>query len=293
MLRRARSYLFVPGHDERKLHRALASSADAIIADWEDSVPASQLADAYEIVRTVFAASDHRSPLRLVRLRSAADAERATAMGVDGVVLPKATPESARQAARAHASILALIETASGLATVGQTAAEPGVEGLMLGAIDLRLSLGLEERDDGQELLSARSKLVLESTLTGLIPPIDTVNVHIDDRPRLDKECQLARSLGFGAKACIHPAQIETVNAAFAQRDSDLAWARRVIAAAEEAAAHGLGAFRLEGQMIDRPVVVRARRLLGLEETPLTSTPELPEATTQPNSKGAESETRL
>jgi citrate lyase subunit beta/citryl-CoA lyase len=92
--------------------------------------------------------------------------------------------------------------------------------------------------------------------------PIDSVNVHVRDSARLLAECKLVRSLGFGAKACIHPVQLEIVNEIFSPTADDLDWARRVLAGAEDAAASGLGAFELDGQMVDRPVVERARRLL-------------------------------
>jgi citrate lyase subunit beta/citryl-CoA lyase len=130
---------------------------------------------------------------------------------------------------------------------------------LVLGAADLGAELGLEPRDDGLEILYARSQLVVDSAAARIRPPFDVVHLQIDDREALEAECRLARSLGFRGKACIHPDQVDVVNRLFGPTESEIAWARRVLDMFEE---QGEGVIAFNGTMIDLPVVERARRVL-------------------------------
>jgi citrate lyase beta subunit len=132
----------------------------------------------------------------------------------------------------------------------------------MLGGLDLGAELGLQPRTDGAELLYARSKVVVDSAAAGLRPPFDVVHLATRDEPGLEAECRLARSLGFGGKACIHPAQVPVVNAAFRPTATEVEWARQVLDAAEEGLRDGRGVVALDGAMVDAPVVERARRIL-------------------------------
>jgi citrate lyase subunit beta/citryl-CoA lyase len=129
---------------------------------------------------------------------------------------------------------------------------------LAFGAIDFQLDTGIS--GDGDELLMARSQLVLVSRVAGLLPPIDGVTMSLDDEQALRADVDRARLLGFGGKLCIHPRQIAAVNAGFSPQPTELAWAQRVMEAA--ASAQG-NAVRLDGKMIDRPVIERARALLA------------------------------
>jgi citrate lyase subunit beta/citryl-CoA lyase len=257
-LRTARSLLFAPGHDERKLRRALAGAADIVVADWEDSVPEASVDDAVAVTAAAFA---EPRGIRLVRVREVEEL-RLGGMTIDGLLVPKATPERLRTAAAARLPLVALVETAAGLARLDEVARSERVVALMLGSVDLGLELDLQERDDGLELLYARSRLVLESACAGIRPPFDGVSVHVRDAARTRAECVLARSLGFGGKGCIHPGQVEIVNTVFSPTEEELAWAGRVLAAAESAEAQGVGAIEVDGKLVDRPVVERARRLV-------------------------------
>ena len=118
--------------------------------------------------------------------------------------------------------MIAIVETAQGLRLAYETASHPRVEALVLGAVDLGLELGLEVRPDGQEVLFARSKLVLDSAAAGIRGPFDLVHLDVRDGEGLEAECRLARSLGFRGKACIHPAQVDIVNAVFAPGEGEL-----------------------------------------------------------------------
>jgi citrate lyase subunit beta/citryl-CoA lyase len=136
----------------------------------------------------------------------------------------------------------------------------------MLGPIDLGAELGLEPRADGQELLYARSKLVVDSVAARVRPPFDGVFADMDDPAGLAAEVELARSLGLRGKGCIHPAQLGPVNRGFAPPAERVEWARAVLAAYEHGLADGKGAVGLDGEMIDLPVAKRARRILDEHE---------------------------
>ncbi len=264
----ARSFLFAPASDERKLARAIGAGADAVIADLEDAVLPSEKPRAREIAATLLGPRSD-GVLRLVRVNGAdtewfaGDIEAMAAIGLDGIVLPKATPEAAAAAGELGVAIVAIVETAVGLLRAPETAATNQVACLMLGAVDLGLDLHLEPRPDSLELLHARSSIVLASAAASLRPPIDRVWVDIRDAGGLGEDCALARSLGFRAKACIHPDQVAVVNKGFAPTEGDLGRARAIVAAFERAEAEGRGAVALDGEMIDLPVVERARELLA------------------------------
>ena len=264
----ARSFLFAPASDERKLARALDADADAVIADLEDAVLPREKSRAREIAATLLRPR-RAGVLRLVRVNGtetewfSGDVEAIAAIGLDGIVLPKATPEAAAAAAELGVAVVAIVETAVGLLRAPETAAASPVACLMLGAVDLGLDLRLEPRPDALELLHARSSIVLASAAAGLRPPVDRVWVDIRDAVGLGDDCAFARSLGFRGKACIHPDQVTVVNEGFAPTEGDLGRARAIVAAFEQAEAEGIGAVALDGEMIDLPVVERARELLA------------------------------
>ena len=269
----ARSFLFAPGSDDRKLRRALASPADAVIADLEDAVTPAMKTAARQLVADVFSEGRESTGRRLVRVNAVGtewhedDLAMVAGLGVDGVVLPKATAQAAAAVAAVLAiPIIAIVETAEGLRGAYEIAASSSVVGLVLGAVDLGVALGLEPRPDGQELLYARSSVVVDSAAAGLRGPIDQVWLDVRDPTGLAGDCALARSLGFRGKACIHPDQVEIVNVAFSPSDRELDRARDVVAAFEQAEREGLGVIALDGEMIDLPVVERARLLIADNE---------------------------
>jgi citrate lyase subunit beta/citryl-CoA lyase len=259
-----RSYLFVPADRPERYAKALASGADAVIVDLEDAVAAG----AKDSARAALAAwLDGGGSGIAVRINDAASAAfdddlRLVARdGVAAVVVPKAerADDLARvRAAAPAAALLPLIETAAGIASARRIASAPGVRRLAFGSIDLQLDLGID--GDGDELLVFRSELVLASRLAALDAPVDGVSTAIDDAAALDADTRRARRLGFGAKLCIHPRQIAAVHAAFAPSADELAWAERVVAATVGA---GGGAVAVDGRMVDRPVLLRARALLA------------------------------
>jgi citrate lyase beta subunit len=267
----ARSLLFAPGNEERKLRKALEAGADAVVADLEDAVPAPEKEAARSLVARVLAEAETPS-LLAVRVNGVGsplweeDLRALAGLALDAVVLPKATPEAVEALGTDGPPLVAIVETAQGLRQAYESASSPRVAALVLGAIDLGLELGLEPRPDGQEVLFARSQLVLDSAAAGIRAPFDLVHVDTRDDEGLEAECRLARSLGLRGKACIHPAQIEIVNRVFSPSEAEVARAQRVVEAYERAAEEGRGAVALDGEMVDLPVVERARRLVAEAE---------------------------
>jgi citrate lyase beta subunit len=269
-----RSLLFVPGSDERKLRKALAAGADAVVADLEDAVAVAEKGSARALTAAVLAEVETES-LRTVRVNGADtsffadDLEAVAELPLDGVVLPKAVPAAVEAVAERlgdRLPVVAIVETAQGLREAYETACNPVVEVLMLGAVDLGLELGLEPRADRDELLFARSKLVLDSAASRIRPPVDAVFVDVRDAEGLEAEARYARSLGLRGKACIHPDQVGVVNGVFVPSRNDAERARRVVEAYERGLREGRGAVALEGEMIDLPVVEQARRILAAAE---------------------------
>ncbi len=264
-----RSYLFVPGDRPDRFEKAWQSGADAVILDLEDAVQGAHKDLAREAVASWL------SPERPVYVRingtSTPWFERDLAVvgppGVLGVVLPKAEqPEQVAQVAArlsGAAQVLLLLETALGVWNARALAQAPRVERLAFGAVDFQLDTGIN--GEQEELLYARSRLVLASRVAGLVPPIDGVTMALDDLTRLREGVARARRLGFGGKLCIHPGQVETINQGFAPTDAERTWARRVLEAVE---ASGAGALRLDGELIDRPVIARARSILAQADVP-------------------------
>lgn len=262
-----RSLLFAPGSDEHKLHKALESAADAVVADLEDAVPPEEKTAAREVVRDVL--STGARPVTAVRVNGfdttyfRDDSALVSDLAPDAVVLPKATPEAVAALGLDGPPVIAIVETAEGLRLAYETARAPRVVALVLGAADLGAELGLEPRGDGLEILYARSKVVVESAAASIRAPFDIVYLDFQDQEGLEEQARLARSLGFRGKACIHPDQVEAVNRVFAPTAAELDWARRVVEAFEEAEVTGRGVVAFDGTMVDLPVVERARRILA------------------------------
>ena len=242
-----------------------------MVCDLEDAVPPDEKDAARELTRrTLVTTGKGPDPLmRMVRINAVGtaywedDLHAVEELDLDAIVLPKATPETVEALGDDGPPLISIVETAAGLRLAYETARHRRVAVLALGAVDLGVELALEPREDGLEILYARSALVVDSAAAGIRAPFDVVRLDWHDEARLEAECRLARSLGFGGKLCIHPSQLPVVNRVFAPAADDVAWARRVLEAYDEGLSAGRGAVALDGQMIDLPVVERARRILA------------------------------
>lgn len=256
-----RSYLFVPGNRPERFAKAMSAGADAVILDLEDAVSISEKDAAREAVA---AALDPATPV-FVRINAREtewfeDDLRAIARpGLAGVMLPKAerADDVARVEAVTGAKVFALIESAAGLWNALEVAKADAVTRIAFGSIDYQVDLNLD--GEGEPLLHARSQLVLASRVAGLLPPVDGVSVAIDDVAAIEADSMRGRRLGFGGKLCIHPKQVAVVNRCFSPTPVELDWAQRVVAAIE---ASGGGAVAVDGKMVDKPVLMKAQRIL-------------------------------
>lgn len=259
-----RSYLFVPADRPERFGKALQSGADAVIVDLEDAVAPADKARARDRLARWLDHAD-AAPV-LVRINAPQadgcgdDLRLCAHPAVTGLVVPKA--ESPAQLAEVAAAapgkaLLPLIETAAGFEARQHVAGAAGVVRLLFGSIDFQADLGIEGDDDA--LLLFRSQLVLTSRLAGLAAPVDGVTTALDDPEALVRDTARARRLGFGAKLCIHPRQVDAVHRGFMPSAAELGAARRVLAAV---AANGGAAVAVDGKMVDAPVLLRARRLL-------------------------------
>ncbi len=261
-----RSALFVPASRPERIPKALAVGADAVIVDLEDAVQESLKVEARANL-DAFLSSNPEARL-LVRINAPEHAGHAADIelcgrhaGVIGVLLPKV--ECAAQVARVAACgkpVWPIIESAAGLLELPSIARANGVERLSFGALDLGLDLGLSSGSAAAERIldQARYALLLHSRTAALAAPLDSVFPAIEDREGLTRTARDARDMGFDGLLCIHPTQVDTIHRALCPAPEELDWARRVMAAASS----GEGVFVVDGQMVDAPVLGRARRLL-------------------------------
>jgi citrate lyase beta subunit len=262
-----RSVLFAPAAEARKLRNALASTADAVVADLEDATAPGEKAAARTTVEEAWVDAEP-SAARGLRVNVPGsdwfdeDLELSRRLALDFLMLPKASPEAVEALGPDGPPVLAIVETADGVRRAYETAASPRVFAVALGSHDLGVELLTTARVDGMELLYARSKLVTDSAAAGLRPPFDTVFLDIRDPAGLEQEAQLARTIGYRGKLCIHPGQLGVVNGVFSPSEAELDWARRVLDAHAAGVREGRGVVALDGRMIDAPLVRRAQRLI-------------------------------
>jgi len=260
------SYLFVPGDRPDRFAKAVAAGAGAVIVDLEDAVAPNAKAAARGHIDTWCKGNPASSANLIVRINDAAtswfddDLAFVRGCGIGAVMLPKA--ERAQDIARCVAALSAdgfvipIIETARGVVDVDAVASAPGVQRLAFGTLDYAVDVGLSGDERG--LLYPASRMALASRIAGIASPIAGVTAAIDNPAQLDADLAFARACGFGAKLCIHPHQLEHTHRAFAPTAEEIDWARRVMAAVDA----GHAAVAIDGKMVDRPVMLKARDIL-------------------------------
>lgn len=260
----ARTLLFVPGSRPERFPKALAAGADLVVVDLEDAVAPAAKDDARSAV------VDWLSTLSLgdagqvvVRINAAdtpwhgADLD-AMAGRTAGVIVPKAVAGSALEEAGRRTPVVALVETATGVLDARDVARTAGVVRLAFGSFDLAAELGVDPLD-ADALRAARSAVVLASADAGLAGPVDGVHAAVDDVDALTAETAAARRLGFAGKLCIHPRQVAVVASVLRPSEEEIAWAERILAATPDADERGV--VTVDGRMVDKPVIDRARRI--------------------------------
>ncbi|OSP54210.1 CoA ester lyase [Pseudoruegeria sp. SK021] len=252
-----RAPLFVPADRPERFAKAAASGACSVILDLEDAV-----APSAKIAARAALTCDFTDLPVVVRINPAgtpwheADVQAAAALPFAAIMLPKAEdPDAIAQIARRTGRpILALIESARGLAAARHIAAVPNVTQLVFGSIDFCADLGCAHLRE--TLRPVRLELVLASRLAGLAAPVDGVTVDLSNLTLTEDDSVHARSLGMRGKLCIHPKQVAAVRKGFAPTQADCDWAKRVLASGE-------GAVSVDGAMVDEPVRIRARAILA------------------------------
>jgi citrate lyase subunit beta/citryl-CoA lyase len=264
------AFLFVPGTRPERFAKALDSGADGVIIDLEDAVAVEDKKKARDAIRSAWPTFSAEQKKRLI-IRSnspgsqfyAADLILAQELDVACLLIPKS--ESLDQINGAaqllpNTAIIPMIETAIGLDRINDIATAEQVLRLALGNLDLQADLGMVCDSQESELHTARFQIVLASRLAQIAPPIDGVTPSTDDIERITNDAERAKRMGFGGKLCIHPKQVPLVKAAFLPSAEEISWAFRVIEA--DKASKG-GAVKLDGRMIDHPVVLLAQRTLA------------------------------
>ncbi|MFC0534199.1 HpcH/HpaI aldolase/citrate lyase family protein [Phytohabitans kaempferiae] len=274
-----RSWLFVPASDEGKLRKACGLRSDVVVMDLEDAVASERKAAARAAAQDWLPA--YRGRAVAVRVNGtgsgllADDLTAVVAAGPGAVILPKVQDPS--ELAEADALItgveqaaglptgavrlLPLIETAAGVARCDDilAGAPPRVLTALLGSGDLTADLGVDLTPEAAELQYARSRLVIAARAAALTAPIDGPWTWLDDLEGLAGDCRRSRRLGFQGRITLHPRQNETVDLAYAETSQeDVQRARRIVAAFEEARAHGQAAVRVDGKFVDHPIYLRA-----------------------------------
>jgi citrate lyase subunit beta / citryl-CoA lyase len=260
-----RSYLFAPGHNEKMLGKVFDAGADAVILDLEDAVPPERKATArHNVAKTLW---HHPAWVRIntARTRLAEADLDAIAEVAYGIRIPKVESVDDVQwvAGRAPGKpLICAIESAKGVANAFTIAAEPAVQYLALGGLDLQKDLGVASGDG--PLHYVRCHLVVASRAAGLAPPIDSVYPYLQDVKGLRRHACVSRSLGFFGKSAIHPSQLPVIHAEFTPREDELEWARAVLEAFDEA--NG-SPFASPAESSSMSVAERARKIVRLSES--------------------------
>jgi len=279
--------MFTPGDRPEMMRKAPTAGADVIVFDLEDAVAPDAKAEAREAVRAVLAdpdfAPDCEVCVRVNPTGIAADDDLRGVLGngaeardaaetLDAVMLPKTEDADDAETLAdllaerdAEVPILALVETAAGILAAEDIAAVPEVDALVFGAEDLAADIGATRTGEGTEVLHAREHVVLAASAAG-VDAIDTVYTDIEDTGGLREETEFAVELGYDGKMAIHPAQVSPINESFTPDPERVEWAERVLEAKAQADAEGRGVFRVDGEMIDAPLIAQAERVLEYAE---------------------------
>ena len=256
----ARSFLFVPGHRPDRFAKAAGSGADVVIIDLEDAVAGEDK----DRARGAAAGWLEQGNDAVVRINPPGtpwfeqDLAAAVRYGCP-IMVPKADAvgllTDIGRRTEGRCALIPLVETAAGVEHATEVCATAGTVRMAFGNVDLASELGIAQ-DDRAALSYARSKLVFASAAANLAPPIDGVTISIGDTAALEGDIAHARRLGFAGKLCVHPSQVGVVSDGFAPSESEQEWARAVVDAGDSVA-------QVNGQMIDKPLLERARRILA------------------------------
>ncbi len=286
-----RTFLFAPGNHARRVEKALALGADAVILDLEDAVA---IAEKEATRRTVLEAlARPRRCKGYVRVNALStpwclrDLMEMVQPRVDGIVLPKVEAaadlrmadwlignlERERGLPVGAIDLMPIIETAAGFAHLDRIldtrewATSSGVrrvKRVSFGAGDFTNDVGMTWTPGEEELADLRVRMVVASRAAGLEPPIDTVWIHLQEDKALRRSVERSLRMGFQGRLCIHPDQVRVTHEVFTPTDAEIARAERIVEAFGAAEKTGLAAIQVDGVFVDYPIVYRAQRTLAV-----------------------------
>lgn len=266
----ARSFLFAPAHRPERFTKALASGADCVVLDLEDSVPLASKDEARAAIVEHGTLLTAAACAVVVRINSPETEEGQRDMqalrgipALSAVMVPKCdSADTVRTVAGALPGLplLPIIESAAALLALPQIAMTSPVCRLIVGHIDFLADTGIQCSDDQRELDSLRFQVAICTRVAQLAPAVDGVTVAVDEQALIRADTQRAVRFGFGGKLCIHPKQVATVHESFMPDPVQVNWATRVIEAMQVSKGT---AVQLDGKMVDLPVVLQAQRILS------------------------------
>jgi len=284
-----RTILFVPGNRPERVDKAVTAGSDAVVIDLEDAVPLASKEETRPLVREkLLQYAEEHIMVRVNAVDSGflqGDLDAVVTGALRCIIVPKVEgpahirdihrllgeAEAAKGIGPGRISIIPLIESARAVqnihAIVSQKIEPERLHTVALGAADYTLDMGIEMTRGGDELFYPRSRIAVACRAAGIEPPLDTpFLIDVRDVEGLTADALRAKTLGFQGKLCIHPSQVAPCNEIFSPSPGEIAYARQVIEAFDEAEARGLAAIQLKGKMIDYPVVERSKRILRLAE---------------------------
>lgn len=273
-----RSLLFIPANSPSMLQNADIFEADAIIFDLEDAISLLEKDAARDLLSEYLKLDLLKNTELIVRINALdtpyfdEDIKRVMSWPIHTIMIPKASKESIRRLdqmltkfekkmKKMMIPIIPIIEQAQSLFEIDGIASHPRVSALLLGAEDLATDLQVERTLEGEEILLARQLVIYAAKAYGK-EAIDTPFTDVSSKEGLLFDTNHAKMLGMTAKACIHPIQIDTINELFKPSEKEIQFAKRILAAEAEAIKLGKGAFSVDGKMIDKPIILRAKKLL-------------------------------
>ena len=275
-----RSLLFIPGNNPGMLQSCDIFESDAVIFDLEDAVNITEKDNARNLLFYYLSAHENLPMEVVVRINGLdtkyyqEDLEKIVSDNIDTIMLPKATIEYVneldkllteienRKKMSKKIKVLPIIELAISVLQVDTIASLNRVDGILLGAEDLTSDMEVVRTKKGVEIEYPRAKVAM-ACKAYKIDAIDTPFTDVNDNLGLKDDALHAMQLGMNCKAAIHPNQLDTINEVFMPSQTQIIWASRVMKANEDANAKGLGVFSLDGKMVDKPVLDRARKILA------------------------------
>lgn len=264
--------LFVPASSPAMINSSAILDADSLIFDLEDAVALSEKDSARELLREALKSLRFGGKTTIVRINSLTtdfwekDLEYMKDTPLDAIMIPKAGPREVKTVSKildkynSKIAIVPLIETASAVENISAILeSSPRVKGILFGAEDYTADMGIKRTKEGEEIYFARARLANAIHAFG-VEGLDTPFTDINDMEGLKSDTLKGKSLGYTGKAAINPRQIDIIRQVYAPSEEEIYYALKVIKALKNSS--GKGVFAVDGEMIDAPIIARAKNTL-------------------------------